>query len=210
MKKTHELRNDINPRQINYWINKGFSQQESKNKVHQRQITFSLQKCISKYGQHQGTEIWKRRQDKWQNTLNNKSSQQIQRINKDKIINSFRSQVKNKNGTLVSKAQLQLCEILNGDNSFYLDGYVYDIKVGNKILQFNGDYWHCNPATWQPYQYNKSIKMTAKEKWKIDIQKINYAKKKGYNVLVVWECNWKKDKNKVINECKKFIGDMNV
>jgi hypothetical protein len=25
MKKTHELRNDINPRQINYWINKGFS-----------------------------------------------------------------------------------------------------------------------------------------------------------------------------------------
>lgn len=41
------------------------------------------------------------------------------------------------------------------------------------VIEYNGDYWHCNPRIWKSDDYNKSIKMFAGEKWKktlIDIK----------------------------------------
>ena len=39
-----------NTNQIEYWIKKGFSEEEAKMKVAERQRTFTLEKCIEKYG----------------------------------------------------------------------------------------------------------------------------------------------------------------
>ncbi len=45
---------------------------------------FSLEICIKKYGKEKGTEIWKARQISWQKTLNSKSPEEIEEINKKK------------------------------------------------------------------------------------------------------------------------------
>lgn len=65
---------------IDYWIKKGYSQDEAKQKLSERQSTFSYDKCIEKYGMAEGTKVFKKRQEKWQNTLNSKSPEEIDRI----------------------------------------------------------------------------------------------------------------------------------
>ena len=59
----------INPLNIEWWLNQGYSEEEAKIKRSERQSTFSLEKCITKHGEEEGTRIWKERQVKWQNTL---------------------------------------------------------------------------------------------------------------------------------------------
>jgi len=71
---------------IEYWINKGFSEEEAKQKVSERQRTFTLKKCIEKYGKKEGTKRWEERQEKWQKTLKAKPAEEIERINKSKAL----------------------------------------------------------------------------------------------------------------------------
>lgn len=66
---------------IEYYINKGFSLEEAYKKLSKRQSTFSLEKCISKYGYENGFKRWKERQEKWIKTLNEKSDIEKERIN---------------------------------------------------------------------------------------------------------------------------------
>lgn len=53
-----------------YWLNKGYTEKEAILKVYERQQTFSLEKCIQKYGKRLGRKKWKERQIKWQKSLN--------------------------------------------------------------------------------------------------------------------------------------------
>jgi hypothetical protein len=57
------------PSNLDYWLNKGFSVEESKLKVKETQTTFSKEKCIEKYGQELGLKKFNDRQQKWINSL---------------------------------------------------------------------------------------------------------------------------------------------
>ena len=70
------------------------------------------------------------------------------------------------------------------------DFVVLDIK---KIIEFNGDKWHANPKY---YKYNDIpmngfINKTAKEIWINDLLKNNKAINNGYEILTIWENEWK-------------------
>ena len=47
--------------------------------------------------------------------------------------------------------------------------------------------------------------MTAKEKWKKDLTKINYAKENGFEIMVIWESDYKANKNREIQKCIEFL-----
>lgn len=53
------------PRRKEYWLKKGYSEQEAMLMVAKTQSTFSLQKCLEKYGD-KGKIVWETRQQKWQ------------------------------------------------------------------------------------------------------------------------------------------------
>jgi len=76
--------NGNNDTTIKYWLNRGYSEQESKDKISERQSTFSLAKCIEKHGEELGRQVWLNRQEKWQESLQNKSIEEIQQINMKK------------------------------------------------------------------------------------------------------------------------------
>lgn len=59
----------IIPSNIAYWTNKGYSIEESKSKVKEHQTTFSLEKCILKYGHNIGIQRFLERQSKWQSNM---------------------------------------------------------------------------------------------------------------------------------------------
>lgn len=87
LKKANKTRSDSNndTTKIEYWLKKSEGNiDKAKELLSNRQSTFSLEKCIEKYGEVNGKEKWKLRQHKWQTTLNSKSPEEIQRINKSK------------------------------------------------------------------------------------------------------------------------------
>ncbi len=55
---------------IEYFLEKGYSNEESIKLLSERQTTFSKEKCILKYGKVEGTKIWRERQEKWKKSFN--------------------------------------------------------------------------------------------------------------------------------------------
>jgi len=78
---------DVKKNQIGYWVKLGYSESEAKDLISGIQSTFSLNKCIEKYGFDDGTSIWSERQTRWQETMKSKTSEEIAFINKRKGAN---------------------------------------------------------------------------------------------------------------------------
>jgi hypothetical protein len=57
-----------------------------------------------------------------------------------------------------------------------LQYYHYDFEYKGKIIEYHGDYWHCNPEKYEETFVNKHSKYTAKEIWKRDEEKEKTAK----------------------------------
>jgi len=81
---TSNRENGNNDTTLIYWTSRGCSDEEAKKEITNRQITFSLEKCIEKYGEEAGKQKWQERQEKWQTTLNSKPIEEIERINQGK------------------------------------------------------------------------------------------------------------------------------
>lgn len=196
--------NRVNNTELQYYLNKGLSEEDAEKALRERQVTFSLEKCIAKYGEEEGRARWESRQEKWQNSLKEKSDEERARINRAKL-----------SAGSVSKAEKNLVKIFaeNGIDvetqfSLFEDGkksFVFDIRHGNKLIEYNGDYWHCNPKKFDESFYNDVSKMTASEIWERDRQKAKLAEDRGFEVLVVWETDMNKDPRGTVESCLNFL-----
>lgn len=202
-----------NTNQVLYWVKKGFSEEDAKKKVSERQRTFSLEKCIQKYGKKDGIKRWQQRQDKWQNTLKSKTPEEIERINRAKLNNGGKSYslisqslfwkiyeiIKNDYSTIKFATLLNDKgdsdwsgksheQYISGKNNerFFLDFYIADTL---KVIEFDGEYWH-----------NKIKKVKIRDKKKDD-----FLTENGYKLLRVKEEDFRKNPEKIINECLNFI-----
>ena len=61
------------------------------------------------------------------------------------------------------------------------------IPSQNLIVEYNGDYWHCNPDKYDPDYVHPSRHLTAEAIWEKDAERERQLKKAGYNVTVEWE-----------------------
>jgi hypothetical protein len=88
--------------------------------------------------------------------------------------------------------------------SFKVDTKICDIYLPelNLIIEYNGDYWHCNPKKYDENFFNKSKNKTAKEIWEYDKNKIDLIRGYGYNLEIVWESDLKQDPS-IINKIIK-------
>lgn len=81
----------------------------------------------------------------------------------------------------------------------------YDAKIGNLLIEVNGDYWHANPNKYDEnaeFIFPKS-KVTAKDIWDLDKYKKQIAEQHGYDVLTIWESEFKEN----IDDVKQRIKD---
>lgn len=51
--------------------------------------------------------------------------------------------------------------------------YFYDVVHNNRCIEFNGDYWHSNPALYNATYYNRQTDTIASDKWVQDQNKID-------------------------------------
>lgn len=83
----------------------------------------------------------------------------------------------------------------------------YDITCTKrkKIIEFHGDYWHCNPTKYHPEYFHKVVKLTAKEIWEKDALKIQAALDRGFAIKVVWWSEFENDHESTIEDCVKWL-----
>lgn len=239
-KKVDRTKKDIYTNQVGYWVKKGFTIHEAEQKVNERQACGSLENFKKRYGDEEGVAKWVDRQNKWQATLNNKTVEEKNQINKRKgrtfeqLVDSFgiekTKEICDARGKSFSKETLMTR--FGDDEEIYRDFikrraekiyknytgyssnrekylyeylkskfpeverqfkiydkryYLYDIKISNILIEFNGDYWHANPKKYPETWVNTHTKMTAKEIWEQDRLKRDVALKSNFVVKYVWE-----------------------
>lgn len=71
--------------------------------------------------------------------------------------------------------------------------FFYDVccTKRNKIIEYNGDYWHANKNLYEKDFVVSQSGLIAEEIWKIDETKQHTAEKRGFDVYVVWESDFK-------------------
>lgn len=182
-----------NTNQIEYWIKKGFSEEEAKIKVSERQKTFTLKKCIEKYGKEQGTKRWQERQKKW---LKNYKKQNFSNISQE-LFWSIYDKIKDHNLDIrFATINENKRKDTSGKNNEYLlktkKSYIkpdFVILDNKKIIEFDGDYWHGNARG------NKHR----------DNERDETLSEMGYQILHVLERDFKSDPQKIINNCIEFL-----
>jgi hypothetical protein len=196
---------------IGYFIHKGYSEEEARVLLKERQTTFSLEKCIQKHGEEKGTEIWQARQEKWQCTLNSKPIEERERINKAKTFKRGFSQISQKlfwdlyGEVKQDFLDIRFAQLHKGKNDdsgknhehviFFDDNSCaladFFVSDSNKIIEFDGDYWHGEERGNQQRDKERDDKLI----------------EAGYQVLHIKERDYKTDPSIVIKECKEFLYD---
>lgn len=148
---------------LEFYINKGFTEDEAKLELSKRQSTFSKENCIKKHGQVIGEKIFKNRQAKWINTLSNKSEDEKKSINSKKDSNTIYF-YKKKYGDLWMSEFLSQSSYLNAHlqfiektikNNLNFQEFIDNIKNNNDFLFTNTLHWIFSSKIVQEY-YNVS------------------------------------------------------
>lgn len=121
--------------------------------------------------------------------------------------------IKSRLNTCVSRPEKEIRKIYNlsedWKSSFYLKdattgkAYIFDYAnlQTKELIEFNGDFWHCNPSCYDANYMHPIMKITAKEIWKKDLIKKQVAEQHGFSIRYIWESELKqKIKNRNIHE----------
>lgn len=131
----------------------------------------------------------------------------------NKMLNTKMKKIQNGEilGYNKSKAEYEIVDVLQKKgieciSDFSIENKVFDIFIPklNLVIEYNGDYWHCNPNKYHSEYYHKQEKKLAKEIWKRDNQKMELVKKYKYNYEVIWETEYKSNPNIVENLISKW------
>jgi hypothetical protein len=104
----------------------------------------------------------------------------------------------------ISKPEIEWLDSLNikqrnvslkiNNRRFKVDGFNSET---NTIYEFNGDYWHGNPEIYKPNDLNKRAHKTFGELYRATLEKENFIKSAGYNMISIWEKDWNELKKKL-------------
>lgn len=193
---------------VEYYIDKGFSIEESKKLLKERQTTFTLETCITKYGEIEGKEIHANRQQKWQKSLLDGGNLKcgFSKISQDLFYSIMEYYNDNENqDDIYFATKNKEYYICKGKDEFYQYDFV-DLK-NKKIIEYNGDQYHANPNLYDandtPHPFRKNI--TSQDIWNKDESKRKAAEERDFEVLTIWDSEYKKHKDETLEKCKTFL-----
>lgn len=183
------------PSQIGYWIKRGYSEEDAKKEISERQRTFTLSKCIIKYGDIKGRRIFKQRQEKWQKTLQSRDDYNdiVARRIPGKVSKTSQKFFWDLYDKIPNKENRKFYfHELNNEFKFYKDPHVFLLDFFDEenglCIEYNGNYWHEN-------EYRKIY----------DKKRIKILSTYSIKVLTIWENDYNKFSEKQINKCLEFL-----
>lgn len=196
------------PTKVEYYLERGFTLEYAKEKISEIQNRFSKEKCIEKYGEIEGTEIWLNRQEKWQNTLNKNGNlkggySEISQILFRAITNTY--EIKELKDVYYWTKNKEI--MIRSNSSIYLYDFADVSRM--KIIEYNGDQYHANPGIYNendyPHPYHKEKNYSAKDIWEKDMIKEQAAIKEGYQVLTIWDSEYRNNPSGTLQKCIDFL-----
>lgn len=195
---------------LEYWINKGYGEKEAKIKLKERQTTFSKRICIEKHGEKEGLKIWKKRQEKWNKSLNINGNMKIGYSKISQVLFDDIKKRYDKDDDIfyaTNKGELKINR--NDNNSFFL--YDFTDKKSKKIIEYNGDMFHANPKIYEsndnPHPFRK--KLTASQIWEKDNIKKKLAESHGFEIFYIWDSEVRRVSTEkyeeILNKCLIFL-----
>ena len=180
-----------------YWISKGYTEKEAISIVSEKQETFSLKKCIEKYGETEGKKKWIDRQEKWnknyKKTNYSKKSQKLfcEILDANPNIQPLCPKFATFNNGLKDDSGSNHEYVITTNNRSIKPDFI----VGNKIIEFDGIYWHDFKRRGEP------------ENKKREMEKDNDLKNSGYEILRINEIEYDTNREETIEKCIKFLLD---
>lgn len=196
---------------MEYWLAKGYNEEEAVLKLKERQQTFSLEKCIERYGEAEGRKVFDERQSKWIKSLNNKSEDELVDIRKRQCISFGQA---SKESLLVFNETIQWLEEngidyyvgVDGNKEYFLYNkkykklFWYDLTIPSIqcIIEYNGVKWHPR----EDIQWPSVFGIDETKKLEEDTLKLNTAILAGFSVLTIWS---DEDVAEASKKCLQFI-----
>lgn len=199
-----------------YGENKGKIKYESYVKK-QRYAGISLEYFIEKYGEIDGTIKYQKTCNLKALTLDNFIRKYGEELGRKKYRDCYDNKqffYSKSSQELFWKVKTENCYFaeynkefgLLTDTQYYFYDYV-DTKL-KKCIEYNGDYWHCNPKFYES-NYKTHYGYTAKEIWEKDEIKLNFIRSKGYDVMIIWESEYLQIPDIIIKKIEDFLYDKN-
>lgn len=193
--------------QIGYWLNKGFNEEDAKLKLSGRQKTFSKEICVQKYGEKEGVIRFNERILKWKKSIieNGNLTCGYSKISQElcyKLLDNY--ELKDRHQIYFGSHNKEYFITLP-NHEFYQ--YDFTDKINKKIIEYNGDIFHGNPLFFKSTDYPNPLRktITAEKIWDKDTRKLNVAKEMGFDVLVIWDSEYKNNKQEIIDKCISFL-----
>lgn len=184
------------PSNKEYWMLRGYEEEDSIKKVSERQTTFSKKICIEKYGKIEGIKRWMDRQEKWHKNYKKSNFSKISQKLYQSIWNNIKNDIDdvyfatlNENKIIEENTGRNFEFRLNLETSFILPDFFIPSKM--KIIEFDGTYYH------RPTPENKK-----REEIRDDAIRNN-----GYEVLHILEGDYLKNEQEVIQKCLNFLNN---
>lgn len=192
--------NGNNSTTMKYWLKRGFTEEEAKENISERQRTFTFQKCIDKYGEEIGTEIWVNRQEKWQKSLRNSFSGGFSKISQELFWKIFEKLPDHSNIYFAELDENKKPDYSGKNHEYRLKLKTrialpdfFDIKT-KKIIEFDGVYWHEKKAT------TNSNKLREEKRDELLMNE-------DYKVLHIKELDYRNNPDKVVERCLSFLNE---
>ena len=140
------IKNTITTTNLKWWINKGYSFNEAKEKLKERQDTSSLNSFVRRYGEKEGVKRWERRTEKW---LKSFKKNNFSKISQELFWNIY-EKINNKENIYFATLKDNKIDNSGKNNEYRLKlkkNYILPDFIDlnqKKIIEFDGDYWHLN------------------------------------------------------------------
>lgn len=170
-----------------------------------KESTTSLAGFIARHGKKEGTRLYNERCSKISRSLT--IEWYIEKYGLEEGTKKYQKRFSNlmsaSKDIAHSKNQYVVFEALKQIDSSWQDeryaGGVAQVDMLNEkdnvVVEYFGDYWHCNPAVYEDDFFNKNLKCTAKEKQHKDkerLDKILIHSKSIELIIVIWEKSFHK------------------
>lgn len=177
---------------LEYYTSRGYTEEEAIQIRSERQSTFSLEKCIEKYGEEEGHKKWLARQEKWHKSYKKSNFSKISQ----KLFWEVYEKLENKENIYFAELSFEKQKDSSGKNNEYTLVLERVIKpdfidvITKKIIEFDGVYWHGEKGRGNKMRNEERDEMITKS---------------GYQVFHVDENDYRKNKNEVVEKCLNFL-----
>lgn len=182
----------------------GDEEGEAKFLSHAERSSHTFNNFISRYGENEGTKKW----NEYLMKLSNRTNEKCSKISLE-LFDFIKSRLidlgYNESDIFYGKRERSFfIDLLNSDKKVTVKPDFY-LESNKKVIEFYGDYWHHNPWSLSESDDGESHSKI----WEWDELRIKSMYRSEYvdSVMVVWEKDYKENKQQVVEQLIKFLTD---